>query len=55
MDIPDNISKTTAGIITILVVLSGAIGYAFGLDKGYATGLADGGQRPIQTQPMQAP
>jgi hypothetical protein len=52
---PEKINKTAAALITLLVIVAGTIGYAFGLDKGYETGLADGGRQPMQQQPLVSP
>jgi hypothetical protein len=54
-EVPEKISKTTAAIVTLMIVFASAVGYAFGLDKGYATGLADAGHQPIRQQTLQNP
>lgn len=53
--IPKEINKVTVLIVIALMFISGTIGFAFGVDKGYETGLADAGQRPMQQQPITMP
>ena len=53
--VPKEINKVTTLIVIALMVMSGTIGYAFGLDKGYETGLSDAGHRPMPQQPITMP
>jgi hypothetical protein len=52
---PEKINKTTFVAFVFIALCAGTIGYAFGLDKGYATGLSDGGRQPMPQQSLQAP
>jgi hypothetical protein len=54
-EVPENLNKIIVAIVIFLIVFAGAVGYSFGLDKGYATGLADGGHQPISQQSLQTP